>query len=309
MENFISICIPAYKRTSLLKRLLDSIVVQTFKDFEVIVTDDSPDNSVQEVCESYNARVPIKYFKNLNPLGTPENWNESIRRATGEWIKIMHDDDWFSSPDSLSKFASKAQEAGDNSLLFCAFTNVPTTGKSRTVEIDPWHFWLLKKSPLNLLANNSIGPPSNTLFKHHIGQSFDKNLKWLVDLEFYIRILRFSKLVYIAEPLVNIGIHGEQVTVSASLNPEVEIFEHLYLTRETGPQSFQHIMFFDAWWRLLRNLKVRQLSYLESFSRGLPIPRQVTKMIALQRRIPPAVLNIGVASKLLMFICYIFHRK
>ena len=43
----ISICIPAYKRIDYLQKLLDSISIQTFKDYEVIVTDDSPDESVE----------------------------------------------------------------------------------------------------------------------------------------------------------------------------------------------------------------------------------------------------------------------
>jgi glycosyltransferase involved in cell wall biosynthesis len=46
MNPLISICIPAYKRTEFLQRLLDSIDIQTFKNFEVIVTDDSPGNDV-----------------------------------------------------------------------------------------------------------------------------------------------------------------------------------------------------------------------------------------------------------------------
>ena len=44
------------------------------------------------------------YYKNIKVLGTPENWNESIRKAKGAWIKLMHDDDWFANENSLQKF-------------------------------------------------------------------------------------------------------------------------------------------------------------------------------------------------------------
>ncbi|MDO9375073.1 MAG: glycosyltransferase family 2 protein [Ferruginibacter sp.] len=101
----ISICIPAYKRIKDLKQLLDSINVQTFKDFEVIVTDDSPDDTVRKFLVEYNPDFKLVYFKNDPVLGTPENWNEGIRKATGDWIKIMHDDDYFTSIYSLQFFA------------------------------------------------------------------------------------------------------------------------------------------------------------------------------------------------------------
>ena len=91
----ISICIPAYKRIEFLQRLFNSIAIQTYKDYEVIITDDSPDESVSTFIKNYGAIDNVLYFRNLITLGTPENWNESIRKASGTWIKLMHDDDWF----------------------------------------------------------------------------------------------------------------------------------------------------------------------------------------------------------------------
>src|SRR5436853_6661036 len=99
LKPLISICIPAFKRTDFLKKLLASIRMQDFLDFEVIVTDDSPGKDVEDLCSAYSD-VPIAYYKNLQRLGTPENWNEAIRKANGKWIKLMHDDDWFSNTNS-----------------------------------------------------------------------------------------------------------------------------------------------------------------------------------------------------------------
>ena len=65
MKNpIISICIPAYKRIDYLKRLLWSIEIQKFKDFEVIISDDSNDDSVAVLLKEFNGRFEIKYFKN-----------------------------------------------------------------------------------------------------------------------------------------------------------------------------------------------------------------------------------------------------
>ena len=71
----ISICIPAYKRAQHLKRLLESIADQDYRDFEVILTDDSPDNEVAGLCNEYTDKFPLTYHRNPSALGTPANWN------------------------------------------------------------------------------------------------------------------------------------------------------------------------------------------------------------------------------------------
>ena len=60
----ISVCIPAYKNAAFLKRCLDALVSQTFKDFEVVLSDDSPDESVAEIAVAYKDRLQINYLKN-----------------------------------------------------------------------------------------------------------------------------------------------------------------------------------------------------------------------------------------------------
>ena len=63
-SKFISICIPAYKRTHFLKRLLLSIEHQSYTNYEVIIADDSNDHSVEELLKDFNGKFEIKYFKN-----------------------------------------------------------------------------------------------------------------------------------------------------------------------------------------------------------------------------------------------------
>ncbi|MBC7937190.1 MAG: glycosyltransferase, partial [Rhizobacter sp.] len=71
----ISVCIPAYKNADFLRRCLDSLVSQSFTGFEVILSDDSPDDSVATIAEAYKKDLQIIYFKNDPSLGTPANWN------------------------------------------------------------------------------------------------------------------------------------------------------------------------------------------------------------------------------------------
>src|SRR5665647_1729457 len=120
-KYLVSICIPAYKRIADLEKLLDSIGRQTFKNFEVIITDDSPDDTVKNFCLNYHHEFELIYYKNTPPLGTPENWNEGIRKATGEWVKLMHDDDYFADDDSLALFVAAIKHQPDVQVFYSAF--------------------------------------------------------------------------------------------------------------------------------------------------------------------------------------------
>ena len=105
----VSICVPAYKNPVGVERLLESIKVQSFTDYEVVVTDDSPDGSVEEVVR--RAEVPgIVYVRNAVRKGATGNWNEAVRHASGEYIKIMHHDDWFTDRDCLARFVEMLEE-------------------------------------------------------------------------------------------------------------------------------------------------------------------------------------------------------
>lgn len=313
MSNpFFSICIPAYKRSDLLKRLLRSIDEQHFRDFEVVVSDDSPDDTVENTCKEYNGRFKLRYERNTQALGTPENWNQAIRQARGQWIKIMHDDDWFSGPDSLLEYKKLTEENRQVSFFFTASTIVHEDGREEHYETNSFCEKLLKADPANLFHKNFIGPPSVILYKADSGIEYDKRMKWLVDVDFYIRYLNthpgfgFTRMA-----LVKVGFNPAQVTNAVIHDAAVVIPETLLLLQKTGTDIFRKIWNFDAAWRLMRNYQVRSWEELAVFKPNdstVKIPAVFRHILSMQRFIPLPVLRIGVFSKFFMFINYLGYR-
>jgi glycosyltransferase involved in cell wall biosynthesis len=307
---FISICIPVYKRVSFLKRLLDSIEVQSYRRFEVVITDDSPDNEVSDLCGSHPLSAVIRYFKNEKKLGTPENWNESIRRAGGEWIKLMHDDDWFLDPGALKVFATAVVQNPAGNFFFSEYTNVflDDLGK-RCVEIHMSREWLkrLDRDPKTLLSSNRIGPPSVILHKNIPGIYYDSALKWLVDIDFYIRFLEHYKPLPIAQNLIAVGLGEEQVTKQVFRNQLVEIPENMYVLNKIGIRSLRNVIVYDAYWRFIRNLKIRSVHQVRQSGYQGPIPEVIESMIRFQSSIPTAVLKTGIFSKFFMTLHFATH--
>lgn len=304
-----SICVPVYKNTHFLERLLESTLKQTFQDYELVITDDSPDDSVKDFLVKKYLDKRIRYYKNHKSLGTPENWNEGIRRAQGQWIKLMHDDDWFASAHALQCFYEATQsEKAD--FYFSGYNNVFLDDNDRVEEVVfPNRRWLrVKKYAPNLYTRNVIGAPSVVLVKNTLGELYDNRMKWLVDIDYYIRIMQKGKIVHIPEPLVNLGRSNLQVTSYTQNMPAVEIPEGLLLQSKLGYTSFHHILFFDAWWRLVRNLGIRKIDEFGKYASPQQVPKSIWLIISVQKVFPTGLLRIGPFSKILMTLSWCYNR-
>jgi glycosyltransferase involved in cell wall biosynthesis len=305
----ISICIPAYKNTDFLKRLLDSITSQRFTDFEVVVTDDSPDEAVSRLCEEFAGRMPLKYFRNVKQLGTPENWNEGVRRAAGEWVKIIHDDDWFADESSLAAFAEAAQTHPDAPFVFSAYRDVfLDEGHERLMFAPARRYKAFLRDPAVLFSRNIIGPPSVVMYKRSLPVKFDPAVKWVVDIDFYIRAMAAGgKPVYIEKVLINVGLGSQQVTMDCKRQRVVEIPENFYLLNKVGDVTLKNVLVYDAWWRLMRNLEIRQPQDITEAGYDGPIPFVILSMVRCQRLLPFRLWRIGILSKTAMFLHYLSH--
>lgn len=311
MNPFISICIPSYKRTDYLKRLLDSIAIQGYKQYEVVVSDDSPGSEVAELCIAYKEKFLLRYFHNDKPLGTPENWNEAIRHAKGEWIKIMHDDDWFAANDSLEEFATAIESSPAIDFFFSAYNNVYEQENNRIqiVQLGKSDELKLKKDSLRLFKRNYIGNPSCTLFRKKENFLFDNRFKWVVDFEFYMRYLRSSdnEFCYIDKPLINASLNSSQVTSAVFRDPKVEIPENHLLLEKEGYSILRNVSVYDYFWRSYRNLGIKDKKQVAENGFTGFIGPVLEKMIEWQKNIPGKLLFVGPISKSLMLLHYILY--
>ncbi len=225
----VSICIPAYKYPHFLKRCIDSILVQDFKDYELIITDDSPDDALEKLVLTYNDDR-IHYNKNEKPLGSPRNWNECIKKAKGEYIKILHHDDWLATNESLTKYVALLDNNPDANIAFSGCYDIKENGDKKLHIAKPSFLKELEKEPEVVYKGNQLGAPSVCIFRNHRNYFFDTQLVWLVDTDFYIRVIsENNKFIYSTEILVNIGISEHQITRQCMDDILITIKENIYV--------------------------------------------------------------------------------
>jgi len=236
----VSVCIPAYLHVDLLERCIQSVLAQNFKDFEVVVTDDSPNDIIQERIKLYQDDR-IRYFKNVQTLGSPANWNECVLKAKGEYIKILHHDDWFSTPFSLGTYVDLLNDHPESDIAFSASCDI-SASYQKVHSITPAVCKKISEQPESLFLGNVIGAPSVSIFRNNKNLLFDTQLIWLVDTDFYIRSLQQNhQFAYTNNVLVNIGISDFQITRSCLEKPEVRIKEKLYLYKKFELEKKQSI--------------------------------------------------------------------
>src|SRR5947207_186954 len=92
MNPRVSVCVPTFNGAKYLRACIDSAFTQTFQEFEVIVVDDCSTDHTVEVVESYKDQR-LSLFRNERNKGLVGNWNECVRRAQGDFIKFLFQDD------------------------------------------------------------------------------------------------------------------------------------------------------------------------------------------------------------------------
>ena len=114
----VSIGLPVYNGESFIRIAVDSILSQTFNDFELIISDNGSTDRTGEICSEYADRDSrVSYIRNKTNLGAAENYNQVFRMSTGQYFRWATADDVFA-PESLEKCVPVLEKNPDVILCY-----------------------------------------------------------------------------------------------------------------------------------------------------------------------------------------------
>lgn len=231
----ISVCIPTYNGEKYLQETLESIQLQTYSNVELIISDDSSIDKTLDIIKKFKviSKYPV-FLYHHNPTGIGSNWNNCIKKANGELIKFLFQDDVmeYNCLERMVSVYNKNPQAGliASKRSFIVEKNVigETTNnwieKYRDLQIGLQHQKadilildkaVFKRSDFRKSPLNKIGEPSVVLFRKDIVNQigyFRADLKQILDYEYWYRILKRNTIVIINEQLVRFRIHEDQAT-------------------------------------------------------------------------------------------------
>ena len=267
MLPLVSVIITTYKRSEFLTRAINSVLKQTYKNFEVIIVDDNNKNDeyskfTQTLLETYINRNEIKIIQHDENKGISAARNTGIKEANGEYIAFLDDDDEFL-PKKIELQINLFKESKKNvGLVYGAYKEIDIgTGKERI--ILPKY----KNNVSKVLGINHIGTPSTVMFSSaaikKIGE-FDLNLNHKEDIDYYFRLSKYFEISFTKEVVTKYYFHSG----SASKNDNDRLVKMLrFLDKYKYQMQKPKIRWSEVQERLgeLYNLNNYKIKALKSF--------------------------------------------
>ena len=93
MKNLVSIIMPSYNTANYISESINSVMNQTYKNWELIIVDDCSTDNTDEIVKKFLKDKRIRYFKNNKNSGAAISRNKALREAKGRWIAFLDSDD------------------------------------------------------------------------------------------------------------------------------------------------------------------------------------------------------------------------
>ncbi len=133
IKKLVSIGLPTYNRAKDLPRALDLLLAQTYRDIEIIVSDNCSTDDTKKICEKYVKQDPrIRYIRQRENMGQQLNFQFVINEARGQYFMLAADDDWWDS-SLVATLKSILDHNPGYGAAMCSFENVYEDGTKGSV--------------------------------------------------------------------------------------------------------------------------------------------------------------------------------
>jgi glycosyltransferase involved in cell wall biosynthesis len=236
----VSVVVPAYNNADFLAATLDSILAQTYRDFELIVSDHSSSDGTAEVMRRYLSDPRVRLHTQPAGGGAPANWNAVTALATGVYLKLVCGDDLIY-PTCLQRQV-EALDAHPSAVLTAAQRDIVDAkgepvlrgrGLSGLRGLTPGRDAIRRTVRA---GTNIFGEPASVLFRREAlaaAGNWDGRYSYLIDQASYIRVLLTGDCVAVPESLGGFRVSDQQwsVRLMRSQSQEAKNY-HLALARE-----------------------------------------------------------------------------
>lgn len=222
---YVSVIIPTYNRANLLSKSIQSVLNQTYTNFELIIVDDGSNDHTEDAVKNFEDER-IRYIRHDKNKGLAGARNTGIRFSKGELLSFQDDDDeWL--PNKLEKEIKVLKKSDSNvGVVYSGLCKID--GDKKTYWPEPMH--TLREGNLHneLIKGNFVH--SLTLIRRSCFEKvglYDEDLRALEDWELYIRISAHYDFKFIDEALIITHLRADGLTknLSLQLNCTEKIFK------------------------------------------------------------------------------------
>lgn len=199
IKDLVSVIIPLYNSASYVTPTINSVLEQTYQNFEIVLVDDcSKDNTVDVIAEFIKKDNRVKYYKQPVNKGAAEARNRGMNEAKGQYIAFLDSDDLWA-PEKLEK-QIKLMTDKSASFVFCAYDWVDEKGDfvKGKINIKPVVFYK------DLMTKTLISTPTVIYDRFVLGNKSMPLRRTGQDYAFWLVLLRETNAFGIDEALVHV---------------------------------------------------------------------------------------------------------
>lgn len=219
----VSVIVPNYNHAPFLRQRVESVLGQSFQDFELILLDDCSTDGSREIMESYrnNPYVSHIVYNERNCGSAFRQWDKGIEMAQGEWVWIAESDD-YAEPTFLERLMSEVAKVPDCTLAYTATWWVDEDGnrmwnnsKGDGVIIHNGDIFIREK----MTVCNPIANVSECVFRRESYRPSESNryehMRLCGDWFFYVLLAEQGNVVELEEPLSYYRQHSSNISSAA----------------------------------------------------------------------------------------------
>ena len=225
----VTVAIPTYNRAALLPDAIESVLAQTFSDFELLILDDASTDETPTVARSYGDRR-VRHIRNPKNIGMTANWNRGFELARGTYVSPLHDDDRWT-----DRFLERAVEV----FSICPTAGFVYSAVSSELGLETKDRVFSQYEALDRLRRRNEVAEEAALVRRQalieVG-GFRDRWPFSMDWEVWLKIAARYPVGFLAESFGHKGTHGEdQFTARIGRTPLAVASDRLGMLRETIP--------------------------------------------------------------------------
>ncbi|MBR4996071.1 MAG: glycosyltransferase family 2 protein [Alistipes sp.] len=263
MSPKISVIIPVYNTEKYLPHCIDSILAQTYTDFELLLIDDGSKDSSGVICDEYatkDSRVRV-FHKENGGVSSARNWG--LDNANGEWITFVDSDDYLNIEAIEQMLSNKGED-----LVVCSYQEFGIDNRINKLDDTCYNRTSIIPKLGELMSNVAFMTPWGKLFKMDLIKSY--NLRFAKDISFGEDTLFVYKyLLYTKSFMTQSNVVYRYRKTGSGLSSQVLEIEHALCIINSFNEIFTQISksfgngdFSQNYWSIINRVYRMSLSYI-----------------------------------------------
>lgn len=229
MEPLVSIVLPVYNGEEYLRQSIDSVIAQTYQNWELLILDDCSTDASPEIAKAYCQSDPrIRYYRNEHNLRLPGNLNRGFSLAKGEYLTWTSDDNKYR-PTAIEKLVRALQTHPNAHLAFASCQIIDE--EDRPIEF----IMVNERSKKRIIGTDTVGACFlYTRKAYETVGDYDAGCVLVEDYDYWQRIFHHFDTVAIEEILYDYRFHSGALTSTMKKEEHAKTLEKVLLKNRAG---------------------------------------------------------------------------